>query len=764
MNRTACRAIGCTVVVWMALASSSVARAVIDEVPFRPTESAVLKGGDPAGPDRVGLRDAALRADGRVFPGDSRRYDDPPTTVLSMPHDAAGLPGATVQVPIAAAPADGILGIDMRIQYDPAVLEAQDVTVSGIAAAAGFILVRNLTTPGVVIVSMYATQDPLSGSGEIARIEFRVAGGRGSSSGLTFAAASLNEGHIPVAFDDGLFAVPLATVLSMPDDGTSGPGATVQVPISAALADGIFGIDLTIQYDPAVLEAQGVAVAGIAATAGFGIVANLSTPGLIIVSTYATQNPLSGWGEIARITFHVVGLPGTTSSLTFLAASINEGGIPVSLDPGFFAVTCAGAQDGTSCTDRNACTQTDVCQAGLCTGTNPVVCEGQDTCHVGICEPADGSCSQEVKPDDSPCEDGNLCTGSDTCRGGVCEGGIPLTCTAKDSCHDAGVCVPSTGLCTDPAKPDGTPCNDGSLCTRTDSCQAGECSGSNPVVCTPLDSCHVAGVCQPLTGACTDPDAPDGTGCSDLDATTCGDLCNGGVCAGHPVAEPAEIGGSVRVDKTPTKATISWDDLPGPYNVYRGSNRGGNVPWHYDHSCLAIGTTDSSVVDTADPPPYTFFYYLVSRVDECRESVIGRNSQGTPDPIPLPCPLPGADTDSDGVPDTVDNCPTVPNPDQSDVDHDGVGEVCDNCPGVLNPDQSDMDGDGVGDACDPDVDGDGVPNALDNCPLFSNPDQSDTDHDGVGDVCDNCPAAANPSQGDCNRNGVGDACDPAPCA
>jgi hypothetical protein len=36
-----------------------------------------------------------------------------------------------------------------------------------------------------------------------------------------------------------------------------------------------------------------------------------------------------------------------------------------------------------------------------------------------------------------------------------------------------------------------------------------------------------------------------------------------------------------------------------------------------------------------------------------------------------------ADRDSDGIPDTVDNCATVANADQSDVDGDGLGDLCD---------------------------------------------------------------------------------------
>jgi beta-glucanase (GH16 family) len=74
--------------------------------------------------------------------------------------------------------------------------------------------------------------------------------------------------------------------------------------------------------------------------------------------------------------------------------------------------------------------------------------------------------------------------------------------------------------------------------------------------------------------------------------------------------------------------------------------------------------------------------------------------------------------------------------DPPDADGDRVPDRVDNCPQLFNPDQADTDADGVGDVCDDDDDGDGLPDASDNCPLDANPDQADLDGDGAGDACD----------------------------
>ena len=155
---------------------------------------------------------------------------------------------------------------------------------------------------------------------------------------------------------------------------------------------------------------------------------------------------------------------------------------------------------------------------------------------VGTCNPADGVCSQPAKANGTACSDGNACTQTDTCQSGSCAGGNPVVCTpASDQCHDAGTCNTNTGVCSaETMKPDATPCVDTDLCTMSDTCQSGTCVSGGPVVCSALDPCHTAGTCTPATGHCSNPVSPDGTACNDGNSNTTYDVCTGGVCGGTP--------------------------------------------------------------------------------------------------------------------------------------------------------------------------------------------------------------------------------------
>lgn len=96
-----------------------------------------------------------------------------------------------------------------------------------------------------------------------------------------------------------------------------------------------------------------------------------------------------------------------------------------------------------------------------------------------------------------------------------------------------------------------------------------ECYG---VVCAPLGTCRAAGACSPTTGACSDPVAPDGTPCADADACTSGETCMSGVCAGGawactPITERVSVtvtggeasGASGRCSLSSTGAVVAFE-------------------------------------------------------------------------------------------------------------------------------------------------------------------------------------------------------------
>ncbi|GAF98160.1 unnamed protein product, partial [marine sediment metagenome] len=91
------------------------------------------------------------------------------------------------------------------------------------------------------------------------------------------------------------------------------------------------------------------------------------------------------------------------------------------------------------------------------------------------------------------------------------------------------------------------------------------------------------------------------------------------------------------------------------------------------------------------------------------------------------------DTDGDGVPDEIDNCPTIFNIGQLDDDNDLVGNLCDNCSVLSNADQRDTDDDGFGNMCDADLNNDGLVTVTDFLILRGVLNTADQDADLNGD-------------------------------
>jgi len=108
------------------------------------------------------------------------------------------------------------------------------------------------------------------------------------------------------------------------------------------------------------------------------------------------------------------------------------------------------------------------------------VVESGEQCDDGNADDGDccsATCQFELAGSD--CIDGNLCNDPDTCDGhGHCVGQEPLTICPGDQCHDPIECDPQLG-CLNPAKADGTPCDDGDACSG-DQCVGGVCIGSVP--------------------------------------------------------------------------------------------------------------------------------------------------------------------------------------------------------------------------------------------------------------------------------------------
>ena len=157
--------------------------------------------------------------------------------------------------------------------------------------------------------------------------------------------------------------------------------------------------------------------------------------------------------------------------------------------------------------------------------------------------------------------------------------------------------------------------------------------------------------------------------------------------------------------------------------------------------------------------------------DNCPHVVNAQQQDTDMDGIGDACEL---DSDNDGLADRVEDAnwdghvnPGETDPFDPDTDDDGLIDSLDICPTMPDTAQRDNDSDGMGDACDDDDDNDGVPDVFDNCPFTSNPDQEGDgrvgracdDSDGVAEHEDNCPGVNNPDQADWDGDGVGDACD-----
>ncbi len=150
--------------------------------------------------------------------------------VLSVPDGTCIEAEEDFRVPVVATPADGLLGLDFTVRYDPGQLVAVDVLKEPLAGA--FELFSNLAVPGEVRIALFGSA-PLAGSGPVVSIGFESLAGPPCSAPLFLERIDANEGAIAATRDDGRVAVaPDADDDGFPacadcDDGNSAihPGA-----------------------------------------------------------------------------------------------------------------------------------------------------------------------------------------------------------------------------------------------------------------------------------------------------------------------------------------------------------------------------------------------------------------------------------------------------------------------------------------------------------------------------------------------------------
>lgn len=139
-----------------------------------------------------------------------------------------------------------------------------------------------------------------------------------------------------------------------------------------------------------------------------------------------------------------------------------------------------------------------------------IQCLADDKCMgEGICSRYDGRCTFPHLQSGVMCDDKQFFTYNDTCDGaGSCRGVIDkclkygISCVPGSPCQEPGICRPDTGRCIFEFKENGIVCDDQRPYTVGDRCENGLCIGHivdlcDAVRCTPLDDCHMTGVCDP---------------------------------------------------------------------------------------------------------------------------------------------------------------------------------------------------------------------------------------------------------------------------
>ncbi len=278
--------------------------------------------------------------------------------------------------------------------------------------------------------------------------------------------------------------------------------------------------------------------------------------------------------------------------------------------------------------DGAACSSDGECRSGFC--ADSVCCDVacDDPCQGcsaaarpggtdGVCGPLattaclppcsiDADCGAAAYCDDTACVDklalGQASTDSGHCLSGFSADGVCCDATCDGECQACakaggavldGQCSPLSGMA----------CSSAGACVEGATCQAGVCAGGSPVVCAPLDDCHVAGVCDATLGACSNPSALDGAPCT---AAGGAGSCVAGACVADPIeggngagSTTVTSGSSASSSGAATSAASSGAGGAAPGSG--GGGGGGGEPELGGGACALVATSagDASFIRVA---------------------------------------------------------------------------------------------------------------------------------------------------------------------
>ncbi len=255
--------------------------------------------------------------------------------------DACGAHGTSFTVtPVTAVSATGLLGLDLTIAYDPAVLAPVGVTTTNFTS--GFEVNSRVTAPGRLEISLFGTI-ALTGGGTLVDVTWSVLGAAPGATPLDLAAAEVNEGALLVTLDDGVFTI-------APDGDGDGWAVCVDCndanahvyPGAPEICDGIdnqcpgdpgYGVvddvpaptgtpALSVTRSGATIHLSWTGVAG---ATGYDVVRGLSAP-VLVAGDFATAVDACVANDLAATTTSDAALPPAGEIYWYAVRAMNCGG------------------------------------------------------------------------------------------------------------------------------------------------------------------------------------------------------------------------------------------------------------------------------------------------------------------------------------------------------------------------------------------------------------------------------------------------------